>query len=213
MIRLDTKWLHRNVYGKAMVRNLQRLVKRHASSICKFSDHPLAQAVPEVLALETSSCSAFDSRLTCIGGGSSPPFPFPNVYDYYEWASSHDVLRNIRVPFLAINSEDDPIVQVLPVDVSRNPWVAFAVTKKGGHLGWFEINQNRKVRRWIVRPVLEWLRAVGEELVVDDRQVMPVCEIDGFLKEAGRDNIGCKEIRAGEHVVGVEGEGGLLAGL
>ena len=46
------------------------------------------------------------------------------------------------------------------------------------------------------RPVLEWLRAVGEDLVYDpDRPAgAEIYEEDGFLKEVGRGYFGCKEI-------------------
>jgi len=63
--------------------------------------------------------------------------------------------------------------------------------------------------------VVEWIRAVGEDLVVDglEARMRPLREVDGFLKEEGRDDIGCKVVEGGGHIVGVEGEGGLLAGL
>ena len=69
------------------------------------------------------------------------------------------------------------------------------------------------LERWIRKPVVEWIRAVGEDMVVDTGRGRPLHEVDGFLKEVGRDDIGCKEVEGGGHVVGVEGEGGLLAGL
>lgn len=212
--QLENRWFHRNVYSKAMARNLQTLVRRHAASLYKFPEHPLTQVLPEVLSVKSLALSQFDKAVTRVGGGSSPPFPFPTAWDYYVWASSHKVLADIRVPFLAINAEDDPIVQVLPVEAGGNPFVAFAVTKKGGHLGWFETDEKTGyVRRWLRKPVVEWLKAVREDLIVEGRQDMSTHVVDGFLKEVGRDDIGCKEVGKGGHVVGVEGEGGLLAGL
>ncbi|KAH9934794.1 AB-hydrolase YheT [Fomitopsis serialis] len=211
---LEHQWLHRTVYGKAMAQNLRRLLGRHANEIAKFPEHPLAKTLPEVLSNKPMSLTQFDAIVTRVVGGSSPPFPFPSAWDYYVWASSHEVLPNIRVPFLALNAEDDPVVQVLPVEAGGNPYVVFAVTEKGGHLGWFETVQSTgEVRRWVSRPIVQWLRAVGEDLVVGDRQVGSLHVVDGFLKEVGRDDIGCKEVESGGHVVGVEGEAGLFAGL
>ncbi|GBE81054.1 AB-hydrolase YheT [Sparassis latifolia] len=212
-IALDGHFLNHVVYSKAMGTNLQKLVKRHEASLSKFSDHPVGKAVPKVLSLKTPALIDFDENMTRLAGGSSPPFPFPSAHEYYVWASSHDVLGRIRVPFLAISSEDDPIVQVLPVDTGENEWVVFAVTKKGGHLGWFEAGSSfGEVQRWIRKPVVEWIRAVGQDLVMS-RQGKPLHVVDGFLKEVGRDDIGCMEIGGREHVVGVAGEEGLLAGL
>ncbi|KZT68995.1 AB-hydrolase YheT [Daedalea quercina L-15889] len=211
---LEDQWLHRTVYAKAMAQNLQRLLARHAEAIAKFPEHPLATILPEVLNNRSMSLTQFDDKVTCIAGGSSPPFPFPSAWDYYAWASSHEILVKIRVPFLALNADDDPIVQVLPIEAGGNPYVAFAVTEKGGHLGWFEkVQSTGEIRRWVRHPILEWLKATGEDLVVKDRQIKSLHIVDGFLKEVGRDDIGCKEVEGGGHVVGVEGEEGLLAGL
>ncbi|KAI0736968.1 AB-hydrolase YheT [Fomitopsis betulina] len=211
---LEDRWFHKAVYAKAMARNLQRLLTRHADVIAQFPEHRLAKILPEVLNNRSMTLTQFDDKVTCIAGGSCPPFPFPSAWDYYAWASSDKVLANIRVPFLALNAEDDPIVQVLPVEAGGNPFVAFAVTEHGGHLGWFErVQPTGEIRRWVSRPIVEWLKAVGEELVVQDRQLQPLVVVDGFLKEVGRDDIGCKEVEGGGHVVGIEGEEGLIAGL
>ena len=206
--------MHRAVYAKAMSQNLQRLLARHANVIAKFPEHRLAKILPEVLNSKSMTLTQFDDKVTCIAGGSSPPFPFPSAWDYYAWASSDKVLANIRVPFLALNAEDDPIVQVLPVEAGGNPYVVFAVTEHGGHLGWFEEGSvPGRPRRWYRRPVLEWLHAMGSDMIPASRKCKPIREIDGFLKEEGRDDIGCKVIEDGGHIVGVQGEGSLLAGL
>lgn len=174
----------------------------------------MGQAVAPCLAMKSPTMEMFDNTFNRFGGGPSPPFPFPNAQAYYVWASSHHCLPQVRVLFLAINSEDDPIVQVLPVGAGGNTYVAFAVTKKGGHLGWFQSGQGMgKLTRWFSQPVMEWLRAVGEDMEVGDRPGKPLHEVDGFLKEVGRDDVGCLEVEVGGRVIGVEGEGGVLPGL
>ncbi|KAI0941688.1 hypothetical protein AcW1_003506 [Taiwanofungus camphoratus] len=211
---LEGGWFHRNVYSSALGSNLQSIVRRHAASLSKFGDHPVSQAVAPCLALKSPTMEMFDNTFNRIGGGSSPPFPFPSAQEYYKWASSHHALPKVRVPFLAINSMDDPIVQVLPVEAGGNEWVAFAVTRKGGHLGWFQSSKRMgELTRWFTKPVMEWLKAVGEDLIVDGRQGKPLHEVGGFLKEVGRDDIGCMEIERGGRVKGIEGEEGLIAGL
>ncbi|KAH9834040.1 AB-hydrolase YheT [Rhodofomes roseus] len=210
---LEGNWFHRHVYSKALGSNLQAIVKQHAAGLSTPPSHPVAQAVAPTLALRSPTLETFDETFNRIAGGSSPPFPFPSARAYYAWASSHAALPRVRVPFLAIAAEDDPIVQVLPVHAGRNGCVAFAVTKKGGHLGWFERGADGTIGRWFTRPVLEWLKAVGSDMVVRERPGKPLEEVDGFLMEVGRDNVGCKQVEGGGRVIGTEGEEGLLAGL
>ncbi|PCH35623.1 AB-hydrolase YheT [Wolfiporia cocos MD-104 SS10] len=208
-IALEGRWFHRKVYSSALGTNLQSVVKRHASALLKFPSHPVGQAVTPCLALQAPTMEAFDNTFNRIAGGSSPPFPFPSAQAYYVWASSHDRLSAVRVPLLALNTADDPIVQVLPVEAGGNGFVAFAVTRKGGHLGWFQAGK----RRWFSKPVVEWLRAVGEDVVGNVRKGKALREVDGFIKEMGRDDIGCMELEVGRRVAGVEGQEGVLAGL
>jgi len=190
--------------------NLMNVTRSHEAEFSKWPEHRVAQALPIALALKSPTLGKWDDTFTRISGGSSPPFPFPTGEAYYEWASSHKVLGGIRVPYLAINSADDPIVQVYPTDTD-NGWVTLAITPGGGHLGWFEA-ENGKVMRWVRKPVLEWLRAAGEDLVHDLGRGHALAEKDGFLAEKGRDDLGCKVVDVGELVI-TEQEGGVIQGL
>ncbi|KAI0781038.1 AB-hydrolase YheT [Trametes elegans] len=211
---LQKHFLHRNVYSAGMAQNLQKVVARHLDALSKFPDSPAWKAAQAVSTKKKMSLVEFDDAVTRVCGGPSPPFPFASAYDYYRAASSHKVLADIRVPFLALNSADDPIVSSLPVGVADNGWVVLGLTNAGGHLGWFEAGKRfGELERWIRKPVLEWLRAVGEDFVPEGERGRPTHEVDGFLKEVGRDNVGSKEVEGGGHVVGAEGEGGLFAGL
>lgn len=175
----------------------------------------MTAALPTVTAMKRPLLTEFDQAMTRLCGGSSPPFPFPSARDYYVWASSHDLLPKIRVPLLAINAADDPLVPRLPVDADRyslSPWVVFSVTGEGGHLGWFEGTSPFNVRRWIRKPVLEWMHLMGE-VVTDTRRMIPLRQIDDYTKQEGRDDLGYRKVDGGGHVVGAEGQEGLLAGL
>lgn len=200
-----------------MASNLKAVLQRH---IGVFEAHPTAEvskAIPRIFELSQATLYQFDDTITRLAGGSSPPFPFPSANDYYVWGSSHHVLGDVRVPFLALNAEDDPIVTVLPVHVAPNelsPWIVFGTTRGGGHLGWFEEgSQPTQPRRWFHRPVLEWLKAMGEDVVLPKSAARPLREKDGWILEEGRDDIGCQQAEGGGRVVGVDGEEGLLAGL
>lgn len=83
---------------------------------------------------------------------------------YYRSQSPKNFVGDIKVPFLAINSIDDPIAtsRGIPLDVpAKNPNIVFALTQHGGHLGWFvgPFSFITK-RRWVVKPVIEWLKAI-----------------------------------------------------
>ncbi|EIW60478.1 AB-hydrolase YheT [Trametes versicolor FP-101664 SS1] len=211
---LSSRFFHRHVYSSGMAQNLQKLMERHSKALSKFPDSPAWRAAQAVAAKKSMSLIEFDDTVTCVCGGSYPPFPFATAYDYYHAASSHRVLGGIRVPFLALNSDDDPIASNMPIGEADNGFVVLGLTKGGGHLGWFEAGKHfGQVDRWIRKPVLEWIRAMGQDFVPEGERGQPTHQVDGFLKEIGRDDIGCKEIEGGGHIVGVEGEEGLLAGL
>ena len=213
--RLEGNWFHRRVYSRALGSNLQAIVRQHAAALSIPPSHPVAQAVAPTLALRSPTLEAFDDSFNRIAGGSSPPFPFPSARAYYTWASSHEAVHKVRIPFLALCTADDPIVRVLPINtgapVTGN--LVFAVTRKGGHLGWFEECADGRIGRWFTQPVLEWMKAVGQEMVVRERPGRTVKEVDGYIVEASNVGLGCKEIAGGGRVVGTEGEQGLLAGL
>lgn len=197
-----------------MGRNLQRVLARNMKGLSKDPNTLMAKRVAATLAIKNPRIDEWDHSITRFVGGNSPPFPFDSGIDYYIWASSHNVLSNIRVPFLTFNSVDDPIVRSVPDGADGNGFIVMAVTSGGGHLGWFEAgDQLGETKRWIRKPVLEWLRAVGEDIIHEGQRGLPLQEADGFLKEVGKDDIGCKEVNDTGYIVGTEGQGGLLAGL
>ena len=128
-------------------------------------------------------------------------------------ASSHTSIPNIRVPFLAINAADDPIVGFSPsaeVEALSTSCV-LAVTPYGGHLGWFE-NQESGLKstlrggpppdRWVRRPVLEFIRACAEDFMPEES-----CEDAGRLHkmedglivlEGKEDRVGLSDCAGGD---------------
>jgi predicted alpha/beta-fold hydrolase len=212
--RLTGSVVGRHVYSQSMGGNLLNLLKHHAKSLTESKNEAVCQAVARGLALKRPTMAAFDDAFTRVAGGSSPPFPFASAHDYYVWSSSHKMLPDIKVPFLAINAADDPIVQEVPKGTGDDSWATMVLTTTGGHLGWFEASSSGQIQRWVKKPVLEWLRVVGEHIVHDLNKGRPLVERDGFLTEEGRDNLGCKEINGVDFVVAGEGEGsGLKQGL
>ena len=152
----------------------------------------------------------FDSIISVHSAGSSPPFPFDDVWAYYAYSSSHDKLDAIRIPFLALNSDDDPIAQCAPENYDRNEWFTLVVTRGGGHMGWFQ--SGGAANRWARRPVIEWFKATGEDIRLEPRKAKSIEWRDGWLVEDGNDGLGCQEIGDGE-MIAAGPAGKLLAGL
>jgi uncharacterized protein len=195
-----------------MGRNLRHLVLGHVDSIMKFPDSRLAQSLPELFSRKSLTLHQFDNLITVHAGGASPPFPFKNARHYYTYAASHQVLDDVRIPFLGINSDDDPIVQYVPMYETDNEWVILVVTRGGGHLGWFERTGN-VTKRWMTQPALEWLKATVEKLDAPRRAVRNIRIVDGWLVESGREHLGCRDHGEGGRIEGGVGQKGMLAGL
>lgn len=78
----------------------------------------------------------FDDRMTCI------IFGYESVHQFYSTGSSVTRIKDVRIPLLCINAEDDPIsvADAMPTkaQVEANPNVILCVTKSGGHLAFYE---------------------------------------------------------------------------
>jgi uncharacterized protein len=202
------------VYSRGMGANLARLVKRNYRELTIDPDHIVTKAAKAAVALKNPTLQEFDNTFTCKGGGSTPPFPFETADDYYRWASSHNVVNDIRVPYLAINADDDPIVQDIPLGAVENGYVVMELTAGGGHLGWFQSGHWLPIERWTTRPVLEWFKLTGDDMVHGATEESNVFQDnDGFLREGSRPNLGCKELQDGGVLDWTTGEVGILQGL
>lgn len=199
-----------------MGENLIRLLKRHLPVITKDPDHYIAKAAQVAIKLKNPTISDFDQAFTRVAGGPGPHFPFPDSEAYYIWASSHNVVGKITVPYLAINAADDPVVRHVPMDGGGNGLVVMGLTTGGGHLGWFQSGE-KGLDRWTTKPVLEWLKLVGEDLVHDSgpKGRSLFTDADGWVREEGRDDyLGFKVLEESETIIdGSGGEAGTIQGL
>ncbi|WVQ80966.1 hypothetical protein IAT38_003073 [Cryptococcus sp. DSM 104549] len=181
-----------------------------------------------------------DDLVVCkIGGKIGGPtgigaWPFGSALEYYEWASPHRMLGKVKVPLLSINAFDDPVVDgaSLPFSEFRaSSHVYAAVTGSGGHLGWFDgpfFNKVQSKRRWVLKPVSEFLTAASRDLPLVGAAVEVEVEQCGergeekweWVKEPAQDipglkRVGWRVVDEGEVVKGesYEGEEGLMQGL
>ncbi|KAH7882559.1 AB-hydrolase YheT [Phlebopus sp. FC_14] len=206
IVHLRSTFIGRNIYSRGMGRNLVDILKGQLPALSADPNHEVAKAARRAIALRWPSVIMFDSTFTNVGGGPSPPWPFESATEYYRYASSHKVLGSVRVPFLAISSADDAVVRENPKDGGGSQWVVLATTSHGGHCSWLESDGGWfTVRRWVARPALEWLHATAEDFV-RDRPRHHLLEADGFLTEAGKENLGCKVVGREVVVISPQGE-------
>ena len=114
------------VYQWNFVRNLKRRMRRKA------------RAQPGVFDLEgldrIRTVREFDEAFT------APHHGFRDAADYYHRASSLRVVDRIALPTLIVSAEDDPFVppeQFRDAAVAENPHIATAITRRGGHCGFY----------------------------------------------------------------------------
>lgn len=218
---LNGRFWNRLIFSRALGSNVASLVKSHIPSLEKMPPSLLSAEIPTILAMKKPALEELDEHVVRICGGSSPPFPFATATDYWEWASSHQKIPGIAVPFLAVNAVDDPIVAVIPYEESsQNPWMCLVTTRYGGHLGWYEGGllgrKGKPPHRWLKKPVLEWFAAILD--IRDDlgagsgpENGNKREERDGFVVEVGHPLIGYRVLQTGLEIGGNNSE--LLQGL
>ncbi|KAG8946408.1 hypothetical protein FRC04_011854 [Tulasnella sp. 424] len=121
--------------------------------------------------------------------------------DFMAGTSAVNDLPNIRVPCLAINCADDPLMpgEHLPrSEAMESPFVVMAVPKKGGHLGTFTTQRWKKQhgnKRYHTALVEEWFKA-NEDL----KQLRPRPQIlhaqQGFVYPEGHPQMALGETTA-----------------
>lgn len=106
-------------------------------------------------ALKIERSFEFDLNVTCKHLGIIDP------EEYYKTSSCVGFLSNINIPVFALSSINDPVVSknCIPYDEFRsNKNLILAVTKSGGHIGWFE--GVTKAERWYSHPTIEFLEKI-----------------------------------------------------
>ena len=102
------------------------------------------------------SIRQFDDKITARYCG------FAGAEDYYNQASSSNVIERIAIPTLILHAADDPFVRVLPATrdkLQRNPCIRFVETEHGGHCA-FLADPNGYDGRWAERQAITFLQRV-----------------------------------------------------
>ena len=94
---LQRTWLGHEVYSRTMGKNMLALFERHREQLLKNKD----------IDVETvEKCKylyEFDRHIQC------PSWGYPTEGAYYRDSQSADALLAVKIPFLGINAEDDPV--------------------------------------------------------------------------------------------------------
>lgn len=100
---LQRTWLGLNVYHRAMGKNMMGLFERHREQILKNDMIKLENV------LKSKYLYEFDRVIQ------APTWGYPTEGAYYRDAQSVDALLGVRIPFLGINAEDDPVRLLLSI--------------------------------------------------------------------------------------------------
>lgn len=94
---LQRTWLGLEIYCRTMGKNMMGLFDRHREQILKNTEIDLDAVLKSRYLFE------FDRQIQC------PTWGYPTEGAYYRDAQSVDALLAVRIPFLGINAEDDPV--------------------------------------------------------------------------------------------------------
>src|SRR5262249_2790461 len=104
------------------------------------------------------SIEQFDDRYI------APAFGFDDARDYYAKASARRFLRRIRVPTLIIHAQDDPFIQLSPIQEALrepNPHIVLIAPPRGGHVAFISANPEAEDRFWAENRLVDFCEIVA----------------------------------------------------
>lgn len=145
--------LNRQIYTRMFLRSMK------PKALAKWDQHP--GLFDRVKLLAARDLYEFDNVFT------APLHGFKNTDDYWSRASAKPLMREIRIPALALNARNDPFVPAisLPKLTEVSNTVTLWQTEEGGHVGFAKGRWPGHVRA-LPDEVGTWLmEASGQELV------------------------------------------------
>ncbi|RMZ83637.1 hypothetical protein DV738_g1054, partial [Chaetothyriales sp. CBS 135597] len=152
-LALRRTWIH-SMYHKTLAQNMTKVFVHHFDQLSNNPNLDLDKI------LTAKDLCEFDRYVQC------PTWGYPTEGAYYRDASSVDALLGIRIPFLGISAEDDPVasVEALPYEEAQvTPYVVLCTTNLGGHLGWFEIGGGR----WFSTAIANFFQKLAKDVQLD----------------------------------------------
>ncbi|KAF2443536.1 medium-chain fatty acid ethyl ester synthase/esterase 1 [Karstenula rhodostoma CBS 690.94] len=165
-VALQRSWLGLGVYSTVMGGNLKKLYELHRTDLLK------AEELDDEKIMKCKYLHEFDRAVQ------APSWGYPTETAYYRDAQSADAVVAIKIPFLAINAEDDPIssIEAIPYEeFKQNPYTVLCCTNWGGHLSWFQFGG----KRWFADAVVAFFTKLHEEVDVDALPAGKKVEVNG----------------------------------
>ncbi|RRW47965.1 hydrolase [Pseudomonas luteola] len=141
------------VYQAHFMRELVSYVKRKREALQERQQHDHVASLDALGSLEDmKSFWDFDGRIT------APLHGFKDAHDYYRQASSRYYLKDVRIPTLMIQAEDDPFIgrESLPTPGELSNTICFERHAHGGHVG-FVAGTWRNPDYYLERRIPQWL--------------------------------------------------------
>lgn len=153
-----TYQLKNALYGDFLMRKLRQRILHNEVAIRRFEEERgVSIDFPSIIKARTAF--ELDDRFNkhVYAGFKSPE-------EYYNLVSCLPYLAQVKVPVLVIHSKNDPICEFrhVPVELLKSlPNYLLVFTPKGSHVEFFV---GKKMKRWNVAPVANFLNIVEEEV-------------------------------------------------
>ncbi|KAI5172736.1 abhydrolase domain-containing protein 1/3 [Nematocida sp. LUAm3] len=139
----------KRIYNRSFAKKIHKFVIRNKEVFLQNNFQ-----VSEILKAHTMH--EIDQLLTI------PAFKIEDIEKYYYSESCVRVIRDIRKPFLILNSKDDPIVPLNSIPISEclsSPSVILALTERGGHMGFLGYSSHMT---YAEEAAMEFIKAITE---------------------------------------------------
>lgn len=155
--KIAMKGIHNSMdgfYNRKLGEAVKNLLLRHEPILGEEYKKKTGYDMKETLkslTKEETTCKKIDELFIAKANG------FKDADDYYQQSSSYDRIPKIEVPTLFYFAKDDPInsAECIDYDVfKQNKNVAMATTKHGGHLGYMESLNDK--RMWVIDPCVKF---------------------------------------------------------
>jgi predicted alpha/beta-fold hydrolase len=137
-------------YNKALGGNQLKTIQRHGENtkIMKQFKNQYDIDFPQLIIdmQKNPMSSTFHEKLIVKN------FGFKDQMDYYEKASSHHVIPDIKIPTLFFSALNDPLIGEMGIDwksVAENPNTVLVTTEEGGHTSHHYSILNMHKQFWI----------------------------------------------------------------
>ncbi|KAI6661018.1 Abhydrolase domain-containing protein 1 isoform X2 [Oopsacas minuta] len=128
-ISLEKSFISRKVYNDKLSGNLRKFTRVNIDNITKATG--IRQQDIELM----KTISIFDSKVVV------PMYGYKSLEEYYMDASPAGRVDRIAIPFISLNTRDDPFVpwRSIPIqEFERNSNSMLLLTEAGGHVGFIE---------------------------------------------------------------------------